>query len=104
MIEQNEHTRLAYVAMAALAGAVTALSFLPWKQMSWTEIALTLFVGFGFAVFGVPWIAADLAKMNIESLRVICGVTYFGATGANVFIPLMIRMLKKNFGVEEDGA
>lgn len=104
MIEQNEHTRLAYVAMAALAGSVTALSFLPWKQMSWTEIALTLFVGFGFAVFGVPYLAADLAKINIENLRVICGVTYFGATGANIFIPLSIRKMKKVLGVEEDGA
>jgi hypothetical protein len=42
--------------------------------------------------------------MNIENLRVICGVTYFGATGANIFIPLSIRKMKKVLGVEEDGA
>lgn len=101
MIEQNEHTRLAYIVMSALAGSVTALSFLPWKSMSWGEIALTLFVGFAFAVFGVPWIAADLARIDIESLRVICGVTYFGATGANVFIPIIIRKAKRQFGGED---
>lgn len=104
MIENNEHTRLAYVMMAAMAGSVTALSFLPWKTMSWAEIALTIFVGFAFAVFGVPWVAADVARMNIDNLRVICGITYFGATGANVFIPLIIRKLKKMLGLMEDAA
>jgi len=99
--EQQDHARLAYIAMAALAGAITALSFLPWKTMSWAEIAMTLFVGSAFAIFGVPWIAADWAHMDIENLRAICAVTYFGATGANVFIPLVIRKLKKSFGMED---
>jgi hypothetical protein len=98
---QTDHARIVYITMAAIAGAVTALSFLSWKTMSWAEIGMTLFVGTAFAVFGVPWIAADWVRMDIENLRVICGITYFGATGANVFIPLIIRKLKKQFGLEE---
>ena len=43
---------VAYTIMAALAGAVTALAFRPWKKMTGLEIALTLFVGFSFAIFG----------------------------------------------------
>lgn len=101
MNDQQEHARIAYIAMAALAGAITALSFMPWKTMRWSEIAMTLFVGSAFAVFGVPWIAGDWAHMDLTNLRAVCAVTYFGATGANVFIPLIIRKLRKSFGLEE---
>lgn len=101
MSDQQDHARLVYIAMAALAGSITALSFLPWKSMSWSEIGMTLFVGTAFAIFGVPWIAADWVKIDIENLRAICAITYFGATGANVFIPLIIRRLKKMMGLEE---
>lgn len=100
MNEPHDQARLAYVAMAALAGSITALSFLPWKTMTWVEILLTLFVGFAFAIFGMPWLAADWARIDIDNLRVICGITYFGATGANIFIPLVIRKLKRQLNLE----
>lgn len=101
MSDQESHFRVLYIAMAAMAGSVTALSFLPWKSMSWTEIGMTLFVGSTFAIFGVPWLAHDWAHIDIENLRAICAITYFGATGANVFIPIVIRRFKKALGGEQ---
>lgn len=98
MNDQQDHARIAYVAMAALAGAVTSLSFMPWKTMRWAEIGMTLFVGAAFAIFGVPWIAADWVHVDTTNLRALCGITYFGATGANVLIPLIIRKLRRQLG------
>lgn len=104
MIDQNEHRAL-YIAMAALAGSVTALSFMPWRTMRWSEIVMTLFVGSGFAAFGVPYLVGDLAGVEIANLRAICFFTYIGATGANAFVPVIIRWMKarleKLLGAEE---
>ena len=101
----NEHyaVRL-YIAAAALAGSITSLSFMRYKTMSWGEIGLTVFVGFSFAVFAVPWMAADMLGADVDSTRTICGFTYLGATGANTLIPLAIRRLKKLTGLEGEEA
>lgn len=100
MIEHNDY-RILYTAMSALAGSVTALSFMKYKQMTWTEIALTLFVGFAFAVIAVPYIAADWMKIDIDNLRAICFVVYAGGTAWNVLIPVMIKRFKAAVGSEE---
>ncbi|GAM01731.1 hypothetical protein SP5_068_00990 [Sphingomonas parapaucimobilis NBRC 15100] len=104
MIDQNDH-RAMYIAMAALSGAVTALSFMPWRTMRWSEIIMTLVVGSSFAAFGVPYLVGDLAGIKIDNLRAICFFTYIGATGANAFVPVIIRGIKKRlekvFGAEE---
>ncbi len=100
-MNDTDHARYFYVGMASVAGAITALSMLPWKRMSWSEILLTIFVGTTFSVFAVPWMAADLAGMNIDNLRVICGITYMGATGANILIPVAIRRLRGLLGLED---
>ncbi|MBB4616896.1 hypothetical protein [Sphingomonas abaci] len=95
MNEQQEHARMVYIAMAALAGSVTALSFMPWRTMRWSEIVMTLFVGSGFAAFGVPYLVGDVAGIEIANLRAICFFTYIGATGANAFVPVIIRWGKR---------
>lgn len=94
MIEPDTRS-MTYVAIAALAGSVTALSFMPWRTMKWADIAITLFVGCAFAAFGVPYIVSDLFGIDITNLRAICFFTYLGATGANSFIPLIIRWMRK---------
>ena len=96
--DQHDHARLAYIAMAALAGSITALSMQNWKSMPWSEVVLTVFVGMSFAIFAVPWLAHDWANIDIDNLRAICGVTYLGATGANVLLPLAIRKARTWFG------
>lgn len=92
---------MVYIALAAMAGAVTSLSFMPWKRMSWPEIALTLFAGSTFSVFLVPWLAADWAHMDITNLRAICGVVYAGGLSSHAIMPLVIRKAKSLFGAEE---
>lgn len=98
----DSHLIKFYVVAAALAGSITSLAFMQWKQMSWGEILFTVFVGFGFAIFFVPWIAADIAGLDIERVRVLCGAVYAGGTGANMLIPLLLKRGKKY--VEGDGA
>lgn len=95
MNEPHDNARMAYIAMAALAGSITALSFMPWRSMKWSEIAMTLFVGSAFAVFGVPYLVGDLAGVQLENMRALCFFTYIGATGANAFVPVIIRWLKR---------
>lgn len=100
----EQHAIRLYIAAAALAGSITSLSFMRYKAMSWSEIGLTVFVGFSFAVFAVPWLAADMFGANVDNTRAICGITYLGATGANALIPLAIRRLKKLTGLEGEEA
>jgi hypothetical protein len=101
MTDHGDHARLVYTGMAAVAGAITALSFMKWREMSWPEVMLTIFVGAAFALFAVPWIAADWAGMDLENLRAICGVTYLGATGSNILIPVAIRRFRAAVGGED---
>jgi len=104
--DQLDIGRYVYIVMSALAGAITALSFMPWSKMRWTEIGMTLFVGSAFALFGVPYLIGDMVKVEIHSLRAICFWTYIGATGANVFLPVIIRrirlLLERVFGSETE--
>jgi hypothetical protein len=102
MNEQQNWGHLAYAAMATLAGAITALSFLDWKKLSWAEIAMTLFVGSAFAWFCVPYLIGDRWGISLENRRTLCFYMYMGATSANIFIPLIIRKAKKQFGLEEE--
>lgn len=101
MTDHGDHANLAYTGMAAIAGAITALSFMKWREMSWPEVGMTIFVGAAFALFAVPFIAADWLGMDINNLRAICGVTYLGATGSNILIPIAIRRLRGAIGGED---
>ncbi len=82
--------------MAAIAGAITALSFQQWRTMTKGEIAMTLFVGAAFAIFAVPYIAADVFHIKgfTESLRAACFLTYLGGTISNWALPMIIKRLK----------
>ncbi len=91
-----------YVFMAAVAGAVTALSLMRWKEMSAPEIMLTLFVGASCAIFVTPWAAHALLGLNDTSVRTIAGLTYVTASGSNIIIPKLIKWWTRASGVEED--
>lgn len=106
MNDHDHQLRVLYISMAAIAGSVTALSLMPWKTMNWGEIALTLFVGSSFAAFAVPYLVGELWGVNLDNLRAACFFTYLGATGANAFIPILIRrgrsFLERVFGSEKE--
>jgi len=94
-----------YIGMATIAGSITALSLLPWRTMQWPEIVLTLFVGSSFAAFAVPYLVGEIAGVDLDNLRAACFFTYLGATGANAFLPVLIRrsksVLERIFGKED---
>lgn len=100
MIEHEDYRTL-YTIMSGIAGSVTALSFMKYKEMTWVEIGLTLFVGFAFAVIAVPYIAADWLKMDIGNLRAVCFAVYTGGTAWNVLIPVVIKRIKAAIGSED---
>jgi hypothetical protein len=92
-----------YMVMAAIAGAITSLAFMPWKSMTMIERALSLFVGSSFALLFVPWAVADIMHVNIDAIRAACAVTYIGAVAAPALIPPLIRKLVKWGGLDEGG-
>ena len=102
MDADNPIMRQVYIAIAAIAGAITALSFMNWRQMTWPEVWITLFVGASFAVFAVPWIAGDILKINDSTLRAACGLTYLGGTCANALIPPLVRKVKRMLALHEE--
>lgn len=94
--------RQIYIGIAAIAGAITALSLMNWRNMSWPEVWITLFVGASFAMFAVPWLAGDILKINDSTLRAACGLTYLGGTCANALIPPLIRRAKRMLSISEE--
>lgn len=90
-----------YTAMAAIAGAVTALAFRPWKKMTRTEISLTLFVGFSFAIFASPYIAHLI--MPSGEPRTAAFITYVTGAGSNIFLPKIIETIERVLGSKGGG-
>lgn len=90
-----------YVIIAALTGAITALSFMRWKEMSRVEILLTLGVGASFAIFVTPWIAHSLLGIPTSNSQALAALTWVSASGSNILIPMAIRWLGRAFGQGE---
>lgn len=103
MIDDTER-RMIFIGMSAVAGSIVSLWTLPWRKMTWSDRAFALFVGFAFAIFGVPWVIADLMHVDIQPLRVACGTTFFGAAFGIPLIPLIRRKAEKWLGLKEDAA
>lgn len=87
--------RSTWIFLAALAGGVTALAFMPWRQMKANEIALTVFVGTTFSLFVVPWLAHRALGIGENDLRGIVACCYIGAAGAYTFIPKLVKKASK---------
>lgn len=79
--------------MSALAGAVTALAQMTYKEMTWVDIALTLFSGFGFAVFFMPSVAQWMG-VDENNIRTTNAIVYIGGTGWNILMPFAIQKVK----------
>ncbi len=94
--------KLGYTLLAACAGAITALSFLKWEKMRWSEIVVTLMVGFSFAVFVTPLIAVAVIGHD-PSAQVQAGLTYVMGCGVNSILPPIIRKIRRIVGADEGG-
>lgn len=84
--------------LASMAGAVTALSFRPYKRMAPVDIGMALFVGTTFAWFVSPWVNHVIFGEEPPDIRILGGVFYLLASGSNILIPFAIRRLRKLFG------
>lgn len=98
MDEATALFRYTYVLMAALAGAVTALAFSKWRDLSRGEILLTLVAGFSFAVFVTPWAAEQFLGLEDNNVRGIAALTYIFGSGSNILLPVLIRWTGRLFG------
>ena len=101
MDPHDPHLKGAYTLLAAIAGAVTALSFQNWKAMTIREALMSLFVGASFAIFVTPLIVDRLLGTTEEASRMIAGLTYIAATGSNILIPMAIKWAGRVFGTGE---
>lgn len=90
--------RFGYIAMAALAGAITALAFTRWRELTRAEIVLTLVAGFSFAVFVTPWVAESFLGINSNNIRAVAALTYIFGSGSNILLPMLIRWVGRLFG------
>ena len=104
MLHEGPWARILYPLLASIAGAITALSFRPYKAMSNFEIGLSLFVGASFAMFVGPWVAFMVFGNGPADMRMMGALFYVMASGSNVLIPLAVRWLSRSFGMKsEDG-
>lgn len=88
----------AYIGMAAIAGAVTALALTQWKDLTRTEIAMTFVVGFSFAIFVTPWLASAVFGIDSSNVRAVAGLTYIFGSGSNILLPVIIRWVGRIVG------
>lgn len=102
MNEDSPIMRWLWPILASIAGAVTALSFRPFKLMSRWEILMALFVGATFAMFVAPWATYAIFRNGPIDVRMQGGVFYIMATGSNVFIPFFIKIVKGALGKEPE--
>lgn len=93
----------AWAILASFAGALTALSVRPFKNMTPGEITLALSVGASFAIFVGPWAAKLLFGDGPTDVRVLGGLFYLMASGSNILIPLAIKKLASFFGTSSNG-
>ena len=97
-IDEGGLLRFGYIALAAVSGAFTALSFVRWKDMSTMELAMTMVGGFSFAIFVTPWVAHEMMGVAENNVRAIAALTYVMGSGSNILLPLLIRWLKRVLG------
>lgn len=102
----NDHSPFEwlFVSLAAIAGAMTSLTFRPYKTMLWWEIALAFTVSLGFALSVGPLVAEFSARSIVRllggdangpvNLRIFGAVMWLLAASSHVVIPVLIRRAK----------
>lgn len=82
--------------IAAFAGSISGLAFMPWESMGWKKIALTVFVGFTCATFVAPWLTYKLFGQT--DARTVAMMTYGVAAGAHALLPKFLKILGRMIG------
>jgi len=100
VIEQTDF-RHVWLVMSAMAGAITALAQTRYKVMTWADIGFTLFSGFGFAVFFMPWVAVKMG-VSPDDIRATNAIVYIGGTGWNILMPFAIAKVRQFLGGKDE--
>lgn len=98
---ENSIMAWVYATLASFAGALTALSFRPFKRMSGGEIVLALVVGASFAMFVGPLAAQWIFGKGPVDIRLFGAVLYVMASGSNILIPWAIKRIQVMAGYKE---
>lgn len=80
-----------WLVLAALAGAITALSFKQFQRLTVRERLMRVFVGFVFAIFVGPLIVKWLLPNESGSSQVVGAFYYLFAAGSNWLLPWAIE-------------
>jgi hypothetical protein len=92
--------RLLWPLLASLAGAITALSFRPYRNMTIIEVAMSIVVGTSFATFVGPLAAVWIFGNGPVDIRLLGATFYLMASGSNILIPMAIKKLGTLIGSE----
>ncbi len=89
--------------LASVAGAITALSFRPWRGLSRGEVLMALFVGASFAFFVSPLVLELVFGKGPIEPRKLGAIYYVMATGSNALIPAAVKWLGlRTFGKTDE--
>lgn len=103
MHDDTFYSRWLWPLLASAAGAITALSFRPWRDMTFPQICMALFVGASFAFFVSPVILNVIFGKGPVDARQLGAVYYVMATGSNALIPAAVKWLGlKTFGKPDE--
>lgn len=91
-----------WLCLAALAGAVTALSFKQFQALTVRERIMMVFVGFVFAIFVGPLIVGWILPNAQADSKAVGALYFLIAAGAHSLIPWTIERLT-GF-IKSDGA
>lgn len=86
MNSDNEIARHVWSLIAAIAGALTSLSFQQWEGMSKGKILLALFVAASFGFFVSPAVL-----VNVHDPRIAGAIIWIMAAGSNILIPRAVK-------------
>lgn len=100
MNSDSPGAQFAWTVLAAVAGAVTALSSRPLESMTRWQIGLSFFVSASFAIFVGPLLVRLIFGVEPPDIRLTGAVYYLLATGSNVLVPLAVRRLSGFIGVK----
>lgn len=100
----NETRQLVYLCLAALAGAITALSFPKFKPLTVRERIMMVFVGFVFAIFVGPLIVGWVLPSERADSKVVGALYYLIAAGSYWLIPWSIEKVTGVKAAAKNGA
>jgi hypothetical protein len=97
----DDMKQFVWLCLAALAGALTALSFKQFQPLTVRERVMLVFVGFVFAIFVGPLIVGWVLPNEQANSKIVGALYYLIAAGSNWLLPAVIERLAGNVRKDE---